>query len=124
MIDSDLSLISLTLEKNVVVYQQSNGTITLATVEAYQNDTAVIRTVQNTTADRVVIGPDGNTVSYDFQIKSAPTDISFHHFSATNPDASPLIYIYYQLNESTIAEISYNTTSERWAFDSMGISIL
>ena len=103
MIDSDLSLISLTLEQNVVVYQQSNGTIALIIVGTYQK---------------------GAPRYENRLIKSAPTDISFHRFSAIKPDTSPLIYIYYQLNESTIAEISYNTTSERWAFDSMGISIL
>ena len=62
------------------------------------------------------------TLDSDYRIRNAPTDMKFHHLSATN--ASPLIYIYYQLNESAIAEISYDITTDKWASDSVGISIL
>ena len=67
--------------------------------------------------DASLRGPDSNSFeNHNMRLTSSPTTLPFSYFSATSlAYNATLIYIYYQLNDTSMGEIVYNTVENAWS---------
>lgn len=101
-IGTDISSVTVANNKTALVYLQPNNTIGMTFVDAY---------------------PDIKSSVPNFDT-SWPTILPFRRFSGTAFDTDPtIIYIYYQVNDTIITEVSYNTINRAWALSPTYISL-
>lgn len=98
LMGTDIFMLLLAESKTAIVFLHSNQSIALDITET------TVATYNNT-----VIGSGPNQTS-------CPTTLPFSYFSATSlASNSTLIYMYYQLNDTFMGEIIYNTIERTWA---------
>lgn len=102
-IGTDISSVSIANNKTALVYLQQNNTVGMTFIDTY---------------------PDikSSFPNYD---ASWPTILPSRRLSGTSFDLnSTVIYVYYQANDTSIAEISYDIINRTWVPNPTYVSII
>ena len=105
-------MVLLVENKTAIIFLQSNNTISLMIADTYKG----------TAPNKHNMSLENNHYNRQNQT-SCTTILPFSYFSATSLISnSTLIYMYYQLNETCIGEIIYNTSKGTWGSEPAHIS--